>query len=61
MFWVLEPQRDRSLEMGPQCVTWVGVVAFYGVCGILWGFWSSCWRVVGMGGIFGVKMGEKGS
>ena len=39
MFWVLEPQRDRSWEMGPQCVTWVGVVASYGVFGLCVGGW----------------------
>ena len=45
IFWVLEPQRDRGWEMGPQCVTRVGVVASYGVGGILWGWWSSCCRI----------------
>ena len=32
--WVLEPQRDGGWEMGPQCVTRVGVVASYGVFGL---------------------------
>ena len=34
IFWVLEPQDVHRWEMGPQCVTWVGVVASYGVFGL---------------------------
>ena len=59
--WVLEPQDAHRWEMGPQCVTRVGVVASYGVGGILWGLWSSCCRMEAMGGMFGVRTGENGS